>query len=243
MNQRTKLFLRKHAFLYNLVAKIYDLRPLERKYRSAIRASLLAFGPNSLRFVQIGANDAGINNPFSRHITRYRASAILIEPVPHIFARLKKKFYDQQNVTTINCAITPSNSEPLKFYWVDPAAKRELGSALPPWWDQLGSFNRANITSHLDGILEPYIRVSKVPTQSISAFLNQHSDTNYLALDCEGYDYEILKSYDFRVKPRFLVFEFKHMSIKQRLDLEAHLKAYGYTIKFYRNDAIAELPV
>lgn len=61
----------------------------------------------------------------------------------------------------------------------------------------------------------------------------QHIDL--LLLDCEGYEYEILKTIDFTsIKPKIIRYEYAH--IPDKIGCDEFLKSKGYRIKFCRHD-------
>jgi FkbM family methyltransferase len=56
-----------------------------------------------------------------------------------------------------------------------------------------------------------------------------------LILDCEGYEFEILKSIDFStIKPKVIRYEYKHISNKEECD--AYLISRGYRIEYCKHD-------
>ena len=52
-----------------------------------------------------------------------------------------------------------------------------------------------------------------MPTTTINSIIQTHSikSIDYLVVDAEGADYDILTTYDFAVKPKYLSFENVHM--------------------------------
>ena len=56
-----------------------------------------------------------------------------------------------------------------------------------------------------------------------------------LILDCEGYEFEILKSIDFStIKPKVIRYEYKHISNKEECD--KYLISRGYRIEYCKHD-------
>jgi hypothetical protein len=56
-----------------------------------------------------------------------------------------------------------------------------------------------------------------------------------LILDCEGYEFEILKSIDFSaIKPKVIRYEYKHISNKEECD--EYLISQGYRIEYCKHD-------
>lgn len=162
--------------------------------------------------VQIGSNDGMSNDPLHELLLQRELwRALLVEPVPYLFDRLKTNYPDSSRFAFANLAI--GEPGPREFFWVDSSAKSEL-TDLPYWFDQLGSFDRKHITKHLDGRLEPYIRSTTIQAVSLSQLLDQFAvkQVTLLHIDAEGYDYEILKQLDLRRwQPDLILFEHMHL--------------------------------
>jgi FkbM family methyltransferase len=58
---------------------------------------------------------------------------------------------------------------------------------------------------------------------------------DFLILDCEGYEFEILKSIDFSItKPKLIRYEYKHIPNKEECD--EYLISQGYKIEYCKHD-------
>jgi hypothetical protein len=129
----------------------------------------LLFDRMNLNVIQVGSNDGFSNDPLQKYIINNKWNAVLIEPVPRIYARLVDRYAEIKNVKILNLAIHPagSNNGRMKFYSVSESAKIMLGPSCPDWYDQLGSFNRSNIEGHLQGMLTPFIEEIDVLVASL----------------------------------------------------------------------------
>lgn len=240
-----------------IVQRLQRNPALYKKLRYAWRR--ITQGPQSLKgmirqrlkglptvfFVQIGSNDGNHGDPISGFIRRERRwSGIFVEPVPDIFKRLKASYGPDPRFIYENVLIGTS-PEPAKFYYVSERAKQELGDAVPYWYDQLGSFDQQHIAKHLDGLLVPYIVEAELPSVPLPAMLArngvQHIDL--LHIDTEGYDYEVLKQFDFeRFRPAVVLYEHKHLKPELRAQAQALLKGYGYILRPRIDDTLALQP-
>ena len=241
------------SLLQRLVSALQSRPALYRKLRYAYRR--VTQGPQSIEgqirqrlrgmhsvfFVQIGSNDGRHGDPIAPMIRREpRWSGIFVD----IFRRLKQNYGEAPRFTFENVLIGESQ-QPTKFYFVAERAKAELGDALPYWYDQLGSFNREHIAKHLDGKLVPYIEEIDLPTVSLPTLLDRNgvAHVDLLHIDTEGYDYEVLRQFEFeRLRPAVVLYEHKHLPPDSRAKAQALLKQYGYEIRVRPDDTLALLP-
>ena len=246
-----KFVRRRLPVLYNPLLSIYqrlfdkDTLVLRRALRNEI--SRLDSIKRPLVFVQVGSNDGFSNDPFCEWVLSTDTDAYFFEPVPMVYSRLVENYtsrmtgQDSSRLHFFNEAVTDDGSN-LVFYSVSDRATTELGSTLPYWWDQLGSFDRTHITKHLDGILEPFIVETKVLTVSLSTFIDREKieQIDVLHIDAEGHDFRVLKSLDLsKSRPRLILIEHKHLSLDDRVDLLAFLNGGGYRIREFQSDLMA----
>ena len=192
-------------------------------------------------FVKVGAHDGITGDPCSDMlIADMRWRGLLIEPVPYIFANLKKNFGDSRRFILEQSAVDSSNSKK-KFYYVDPNAKQAMPE-LPIWFDQLGSFNKQHILKFFDGILEPFIIEIDVNVFTLSEIFEKNSitDCHLLHIDTEGHDYKVLSSLDLsRTTPIAIFIEYNHLSDVEKEKLVQLLTDQNYTVRNCRRDYFA----
>lgn len=192
-------------------------------------------------FVKIGASDGITDDPCSDILlanTNWRG--LLIEPVPYCFDRLRVNFQDSRRFCLEQIAIGAATGEDT-FYYVDAKAIQSIPS-LPPWFDQLGSFDRNHIMKHLDGVLDPFIVECKVQVCPLSDVLmrNGIQDVHLLHVDAEGHDYEVLKTLDFaKHVPLSIFIEHKHLSEAQKTEMLHFLRKHGYSVRDCGEDYFA----
>lgn len=187
-------------------------------YRDPSRLILKAIrGLKSPVFVQIGANDGRSNDPFFQILCSNPSwSALLVEPIPAIFERLKINYAGRPNTKFVNAAITGELPAEKAFYYLSDAAKLALPE-LPPYYDQLGSFSRDHIVKHFGQQIEPFIVNTVFPTFSLPYLLetNHVEKLDVLHIDAEGYDWDILNQLDLqRYSPLVILFEHAHLSME-----------------------------
>ncbi len=248
-----KLILKKNHLVYSLSLGIFNFfSKRTRQIRAGQKAEALMLQTylqkilpkKNITFIQVGANDGISSDPLRKNIIRYKWKGLLIEPVPYVFEKLKKLYSRNQNIRTINVAISDKKISAMKFYCVSPdAAKAIVG--IPKWCDQLGSFDRANITRAFDGKLINYIEEIEVETTTIDDCIDQNKDIignllDLLHIDAEGHDLKVLMSLNLKkYTPRIIMIEHKNLSQNDRASLLYYLKDNGYQLKVFKYDLIA----
>lgn len=171
----------------------------------------------SATIVQIGSNDGKTGDPIFHALQKNKKwKAILVEPVPYLFERLKNNYSEDARFIFENVAINDGSEQ--TFYAIKPEVKNLLQD-LPPWFDQLGSFLKSNITKHLNGRLEPYIQEIKLQGVTLNDLFLKHSltDIELLHIDTEGYDWKILSQLNLKTyQPSLILYEQKHLTEKEK---------------------------
>jgi len=232
--QRVKASVRSVRFLYDLLSP--SARKTARFRRELLHARQYCLSlPEIVSkpvFVKVGANDGITGDPFSDILlTNVKWTGLLIEPAPNCFDRLKAIFHDARRFSLEQVAIGATAGEAI-FYYVDQKAAENL-TDLPSWYDQLGSFDKNHILKHLDGVLEPFIIECKVEVFPLTDILRRNGiqDVHFLHIDTEGYDYEILKSFNLADQIAIAIFiEHKHLSGSERTEMRDLLRKCGYSV-------------
>lgn len=242
MKATVKRYLKKHHLLYRCFYRSYNkLRsesPLQRLVMNNLRLR------DSVFFVQVESNDGLQDDPINGLITRHNNwSGIFVEPVPYLYQRLIIHYKGCRKFTFENKAISTDNT-PKAFYYVSKNANTALGSALPPWYDQLGSFSKEHLVTHLGTCVVPYIIEEAVECITFRELLTRHKVTHLdlLHIDTEGSDYDILAQLDFNMyRPSVILFEHKHLSVKNNSNARTLLQSAGYQCTNFGGDTLATL--
>jgi FkbM family methyltransferase len=183
-----------------------------RRLRNRLR------GQQALTVVQIGSNDGKTDDPIHQLLSENATwNALLVEPIPFLFQRLMRNYAGRENTQFANVAIGESEGE-MTFYYLEEALKIQMPD-LPPWFDQLGSFDSEHIVKHLGEEIRPFVKTLNIPATPLSQLLQKHSITqiDLLHIDTEGYDWSILKQLDLKTyRPKVILFEYKHLSTSDR---------------------------
>jgi FkbM family methyltransferase len=192
----------------------------------------------SVYFIQIGSNDGISGDPIRKYILKYDWRGILVEPVDHIFKKLKLNYKGKQFLKFENVAISNKSGE-INFYRTKNDADH-----LPIWHTQIGSINKSFLLKHKDRIpeIEKNIICDKVQSETFEYLIKKYSIKNVdvIHIDAEGHDFEILKLIPIKkLRPRFIYFESMHLSKEDCSESRNYLKKIGYKVVIIDGDTIA----
>ena len=174
-------------------------------------------------FVEIGANDGVEFDHLRRWIVEREWRGVMVEPVPHLFERLRRNYGGIDRVTLENAAIAADDGRLALYH--PPAGD----------FDMIGSFSRER-TLHVGAALgfadlEARLEVTEVPCLSFDSLCEKHGleRLDLLVVDAEGHDYEILKAADLAARrPRLIVYEHGLLSARDRRECRARIEGLGF---------------
>lgn len=224
------------------------LRAVHRRYRPRVAPApltdLLDAFADSVRdvcFVQIGSNDGEHGDPLRSYVDNRGWRGILVEPVPHVFERLRAKRGGNDRLALVNAAIAPTDGQ-MPFYYV--AESQDPG--LPPWYDEIGSFSRDNVLHpyHVEEIPDLAERIveAQVTCMTFERLWSEHklSRLDLLHIDAEGFDDVILSEIDLtRLQPVLVLYESKHLSPARASAARTRFEQNGYEVLELGPDTIA----
>lgn len=183
-------------------------------------------------FIQIGSNDGVQMDPLRREILRTRWKGVLVEPLPHIFDRLRDNYRQCGNRITLKNVGIASKNGVMPFYFVGHVEDAQV-EGLPDWYELIGSFDKNVVLSHKNLVpdISDRISVTEVPCVTFETLCREIEvrQVDLLHIDAEGYDYEILKSINFdSMRPILLIYEHLHLGDSDKAECEARLSHYGY---------------
>ncbi len=183
-------------------------------------------------FVQVGANDGVRGDPISRHVVAGGWRGLLIEPVPAAMARLRAHYGEREGLVFRGEAIW--SEEGMRDFHI---VRGE---------DVLSSFSMPTILMHelkyddLPGMIET-VPVATRRLDSLCRETGFHSP-DLLAVDVEGCDDIVLRSFDFgHHRPSAVLFEHVALSAQASRAIGDFLEALGYTIMHDRHDCLCLL--
>lgn len=192
--------------------------------------------------VQIGANDGMTHDSLHQFISKYSLPALMVEPQPDVFSRLKENYKNNPNIRFANTAVGDSDGN-ISFYRINPELvlpgkeyKASSGSSLDR--DQVLQNVIRRIPPYRTGILrfvsrnpDDYIEEISVPVMKLETLLRTYGVTEIglFFTDCQGADFSILKQFDFtRFTPDVINFEHALLTPDEYSSSRKVLDQHGY---------------
>jgi FkbM family methyltransferase len=178
-------------------------------------------------YLDIGANDPKrISNTYNFYLNG--SSGVLIEPNPFLFKKLKNC---RSRDVVINCGIGLKEEKKANFYLFSDSANglSTFSEKEARYWSEIGMKGRGKI--QFDQIIE----VDLVPINDVieNYFEKLNKRINFISIDVEGLDFEIVKSIDIeKFKPDIfcletLMYDENQKEIKN-IELIKYLEDNGY---------------
>jgi FkbM family methyltransferase len=202
-------------------------------------------------FVQVGGFDGVSFDPLRPHVVKQTLSGLIAEPIPQYYEKLKTLYANTSNVTAVNCAITEEDGERTIWRFNPIAVERGL---LPPHFAGISSFlmedllketgvlGRSSPNAETTNALRSLVQPVPVQCRTMERLLREHGveKVDILQIDTEGYDYIILKLFDFdKYRPAIVHYEHQHLSQTDRDAAEALLRDRGYAVHRENYDTLA----
>lgn len=215
----------------------------------------------TVTIIQIGANvgNTGSDQLYgflkkhcldSGETPQLRCRAVLVEPVRHLFEQLSVNYANFRGVACEDVAIAETAGT-RNFYRLREGIDLEA-HGLKPWSEELGSFMPEQMNSlwahdpenpELRSFVEANIVVDEVRCMSVHELLAKHqlTDIDLLQIDTEGYDFQILRTIDFKkFTPQYINYERIHLK-KDEARCRALLLSHGYQLHDHGQDTLCKL--
>lgn len=181
--------------------------------------------PEEFFFVQIGAGDGRLADPIYPYVLRHKLRGLALEPLPVAFERLKQTYRMQPQVRCLNVAIAERDGQMTLYAPAsDDAALSTLASL-----DRgvLEKTLRAQHNGAGVGIAAHTVRALSFDTLAAQERVER---IDLLQIDCEGYDWKLLKTVDLeKWKPAIINFESALLSPAALAESRRHLEKRGYS--------------
>lgn len=196
---------------------------------------LMQIKGNSLRFIQVGANDGVYGDPIRPYILGNGWSGILVEPQIDVYNRLKQNYTAQRGRLIFeNVAI--GTGPGLALY--RPPASLEEGQGVPHGLTVVSS--DPEVVSRQTGI--PKQRLEKIQVQCITLdeLVEKHAYQGFdvLQIDVEGFDLDVLFTLSLeQQRPGLIQFEHGHLDRMQLASAADHLTRHRYKLYYGGRDS------
>lgn len=186
-------------------------------------------------FIQVGANDGiSFDFLFDFVITR-KSNGIVIEPIKDYFTELVFNYSKYDNIKAVNKAVHPIEKK-ITVYKINENAKNNY----PEWVKGIASLDpnhhkKTNIKS--EDIIQEIVNSDTL--ENIIEDEYKFNNVDYIQIDTEGFDYEILKMVNFnKLKPSIIKYESVNLSDEGKKQAIILLKKEGYYVFNEMGDTI-----
>jgi FkbM family methyltransferase len=189
--------------------------------------------------LKIGANDGISHDPLGTLLLRDpRYRGVLVEPIP-MYAAMLKANYGARDRFRIEQAAIAATAGTANMYYVDESALKLSQAANLSWVRCVASLDRFHVLKCLAP--EMHVAVKEAPVQclTVNALLSRNDvqKIDLLHIDAEGFDYAILRQFDFTCfHPRIVLFEHKHLTNSDRCAAKTMMEMAGYKVKEMESD-------
>lgn len=185
-----------------------------------------------VKFLQIGANDGVSFDCLYEYATAQEWTGVVVEPLTDFYNKLCYNYEYYKKIQPVNLGIHPYLKK-FDLYRVDSKYHNEY----PDWVRGTASFKIENLLNQ--GIHLEKIILNSVPSLTLMELINIHDliDIDYLQIDVEGMDGEIIKMIDFnKIKPKLIRFEWKHIESIEMDEIKEMLKKENYNFIWDKDD-------
>jgi len=221
-----RIFVRKLLALFNL--RIVQI-PLSEQILNTLRKR------EKIKFLQIGANDGISFDCLYDYATQYQWQGVVVEPLGDFYKLLCNNYKNYPNIIPVKYAIN-DNQEEINLFKLNP----DYYIYYLDWAKGIASFSQDHLVKH--NIDKKHILIEKVNCISLMKLIEKFKleDIDYLQIDTEGFDAEVIKMIDFNVvNPKIIKYEIKHLNHKQRGEVEHILVNNNYKLKCDHSDGFA----
>jgi FkbM family methyltransferase len=205
--------------------------------RLIVQCEVSNLNGKTFNIVQIGANDGKRHDPYRSLIETNHFSGVLVEPIPEVYKKLVSNYKDQPQLHFENSAIGPNKGEMALYMLRDTNGQTDELSVF-------ASFNEDEVLKYKKRTKQELsVESITVPVITFANLLEKHciESVSLLAIDTEGFDYQILKSIDLnKIRPQIIEFEHSHLSAADETECHRLLMSNGYELhRFFGDDTLA----
>ncbi len=225
--------------IINRVIKPFRYRIISISTAQLLLEALVKSKGSSVKFIQVGANDGVRFDGLYLIVTSMKWSGLVIEPLPSAYSRLVTNYQDHKNVIPLNIALHPSANTATLYF-----VRNDRLFIYPDYVAGTPSFNRDHLIRY--GVNPDDISHTNVECLPLMQIVNSYhlGDADFLQIDTEGFDAEIIKMIDFRTfKPPVIKFEWVNLSPQEQEETVKLLVKNDYNVEVNKDqhDCVAWL--
>jgi FkbM family methyltransferase len=177
------------------------------------------------RLIQVGANDGIMCDPLRQYLVKGRdqnISAVLIEPLPYYYGKLRDLYRGYPEITVVNvaCGACRGNA-PLYFIEPDIADRMNGNGPANNWahgqgsfdpdviryWIERNKFRGEDYVNNIDTFIRSIISadVDIVPLSDIA--MSRQNDNLLIVIDVQGFELDVIRGIDWDHPPAYIVLE------------------------------------
>jgi hypothetical protein len=206
-------------------------------------------GGTRLALLQCGANDGITGDPINGFVLRNpdTVTAVMVEPIPEVFAALQANYAGHARVKTLNVGVGPEES--IALYRIRPELAAQYGginASGKTSFDRDYVLRKATALLDVDGVppedrIEMVSQTCMTASQIIDAELSARDRELFVQVDAEGFDDQIVYTIDVeRHRPVAINYEVTHLGEERHAGLRSFLSGHGYDfIRWSKSDELA----
>ena len=166
-----------------------------------------------------GLNRCGFTE-FIKKDSKIHDKIFLIEANPKNISKLKESYKNFNNARILNLGVTASKNNEITFFYTEDDA---------PYY-MVCSTKINHVLKHYPNSKINEFKIKTVSVNNLFKDYIKEKNIDYLSIDLEGIDFEILMSInlnDYNIKN--ISFEYLHLNKKQKKKLVNYLLKYGYS--------------
>jgi FkbM family methyltransferase len=194
----------------------------------------------NVSFVQIGANDGLQEDPCHAWINHFQWHGVLVEPQARLASMLREMYRENNRIRIEQSIISDKPGSNTLYYLRD-------SDATPAWASGIASMDKQSILQHRHKIpgLDSLLAEEQLMAMTFDQLLEKYSisTVDFLQIDCEGLDYQIIKSIDLgRLRPAIIGYEHANLAPEDSAACRSLLASHGYHFASWLGDTVAALP-
>lgn len=216
--------------------KIYFLPLFSKRLRIDFTSSRRKILNEFSKIIVIGANDGVSFDDLLDDIHPQKTEGVFLEPSKRYFKRLTENLEKFPKLKVLNIAISGVESKFSLFQLNEKGLKK-----MPDWGKGIGSFSKDHLLK-FDKVTEFDLEEETVDGKPFSWLVKEFNlnSVDYLQIDTEGFDAEIIKMIDFdNFSTKILKFEIANLLEREIFEVKNILGEKGYFLQRIKGDMVA----